>query len=267
MKRAFVPRPVAFVLAATDHGTMIVNRNDQRMESPVAGIGVGYQLLNRSSFDPGEVGLALEILAQRRRDFGDGVVALDCGANIGVHAVEWARAMHGWGEVIAIEAQERVFYALAGNIALNNCLNARALHAAVGAADGRIRVPVPDYNLPGSFGSLEIRRREGTEFIGQLVDYAPDAGADTRLLALDSLALARCDFLKLDVEGMEIEALDGAARTLERCRPAVLVEAIKCDQDALGARLTARGYKLFRVGINILAIHAGDPVLERFRAR
>ena len=32
--------------------------------------------------------------------------------------------MFGWGTVIAIEAQERVYYALCGNITINNCLNA-----------------------------------------------------------------------------------------------------------------------------------------------
>ena len=47
------------------------------------------------------------------------------GANIGVHTVEWARHMYGWGNVIAIEAQERLYYSLCGNISLNNCLNVR----------------------------------------------------------------------------------------------------------------------------------------------
>lgn len=266
MKRGFVHRPVAFVLAASDHGTMIVNRNDQRMQTPTAGIGVGFQILSRSSFDPDEVGLALDILHERRRDFGDGVVAIDCGANIGVHTIEWARAMHGWGEVLAVEAQERLFYALAGNIAINNCFNARALHAAIGAVDGMIRVPVPDYTMPGSFGSLEIRRREATEFIGQAVDYAAGAGAPTRLVAIDSLDLPRCDFIKLDVEGMEVEALDGAARTLARCRPSILAETIKSDQTALGERLARHGYRLRRIGINVLAVHESDPLLGRLRS-
>ena len=34
----------------------------------------------------------MQLLALRRRHFGDGVIAVDCGANIGVHTVEWARA-------------------------------------------------------------------------------------------------------------------------------------------------------------------------------
>jgi FkbM family methyltransferase len=64
------------------------------------------------------------------------VVALDCGANIGVHSVEWARLMKDWGSVIAVEAQERVFYALAGNLTLQNCFNARAIWAAVSDTPG-----------------------------------------------------------------------------------------------------------------------------------
>lgn len=40
--------------------------------------------------------------------FDDGGVALDCGANIGVPTVEWAKAVHSWGRVLAIEARERI---------------------------------------------------------------------------------------------------------------------------------------------------------------
>ena len=75
----------------------------------------------------------LGALHRRRQYFGDGVVLVDCGANIGVHTVECAVEMTGWGSVLAIAAQERLYYALAGNIALNNCFNARALDAPVAA--------------------------------------------------------------------------------------------------------------------------------------
>ena len=115
-----VGRKLAFVLTSSNHGTMIVNRFDYRMTGPASGIGVGYQILQSASFDPSEVELALHLLDLRKRFHGDGVVAIDCGANIGVHTVEWAASMTGWGSVVAIEAQERIYYALAGNIAINN---------------------------------------------------------------------------------------------------------------------------------------------------
>src|ERR1700690_2900174 len=141
------PRTLAFVLAATEHGMMILNRFDYHRTATGA-YGVGYNLLHDARYDPVEVSNAVNMLASRRAHFGDGVVAIDCGANIGVHTLEWARSMTGWGSVVAIEAQERIFYALAGNIALNNCFNARAIHAAVGAHEGSLRIPVPNYRAP-----------------------------------------------------------------------------------------------------------------------
>jgi hypothetical protein len=48
----------------------------------------------------------------RRQYFKDGVVVIDCGANIGAHTIEWGKRMTGWGSVLAIEAQERIYYAL-----------------------------------------------------------------------------------------------------------------------------------------------------------
>src|SRR5258708_34862727 len=93
------------------------------------GYGVGFQILETAAFDPMEVKLAVELLSFRRRHYGDGVVAIDCGANIGVHTIERASAMTGWGSVLPIEAQERVNYALAGTTAINHAFNAGALAA------------------------------------------------------------------------------------------------------------------------------------------
>jgi hypothetical protein len=129
------PRKLAFILASTEHGAMIVNRFDEYRPPDNSGFGVGFQLLENAVYDPADVTLLLMLLDLRRRCYGDGLVAIDCGANIGVHSVEWARHMTGWGIVIAIEAQERIYYALAGNLALNNCFNARAIHAAVSSLD------------------------------------------------------------------------------------------------------------------------------------
>jgi len=204
-----VGRKLAFVLAASNHGTMILNRFDYRMTGADSGIGVGFQLLEAGAFDPLEVELALQLIEARRRFHGDGVVGIDCGANIGVHTIEWATAMTGWGSVVAIEAQERIYYALAGNIAINNCFNAIAMHAAVSSEPGIMSIPVPDYFTPSSFGSLELKPRADTEFIGQPIDYSNTVAVQK--ISIDALSLPRVDFIKLDIEGMELEALTSAA--------------------------------------------------------
>jgi FkbM family methyltransferase len=265
MKTPF--RPLPFVLVSTGHGTMIVNRNDFHMVNATQGYGVGHQLFQTGYFDPAEVAWALELLDIRRELHGPGVVAIDGGANIGVHTLEWAKHMTGWGRVLAFEAQERIFYALAGNVAINNCFNATLHHAALGAQLGQIHIPKPDHFKPASFGSLELRQRENNEFIGQRVDYTPEHSEPVQMLTLDSLGLKRLDFIKLDIEGMELEALSGAAATLTQHKPLMLIETIKTDATALHRFLDQHGYQLFPMGINVMAVHASDPCLARIRKK
>jgi len=250
-------RKIAFVLAASDHGAMIVNRFDYLRTGNDAAIGVGYQILEHSSYEASEIETVLRLLDLRRQYHGAGVIAVDCGANIGVYSVEWARHMNQWGEVLAIEAQERIYYALAGNLALNNCFNARALHAAVSNTVGTMRVPQPDYLAPGSFGSLELRQTDTTEFIGQSIDYQGRL-AEVQTLTLDSLGLSRLDLLKIDVEGMEIEVLEGARGLIESQRPIIIAEYLKTDRQRLTALLSRWGYRQFTLGLNVVAVHEAD---------
>jgi FkbM family methyltransferase len=255
------PRRLAFIVAATDQGTLIVNRFDQHIVEQNRGYGVGFQLLDRASYDASEIDLVLKLLDLRRRHYGDGVVAVDCGANIGVHTVEWAKHMTGWGTVLAIEAQERIYYALAGNIAINNCFNARAIHAAVTDRRGTMKMPVPNYLAAGSFGSLELRKKETTEFIGQAIDYSDNKMVVVQTVTLDSFNFPRLDLIKMDVEGMELDALAGSFKCIERHRPVLLIETIKSDKIKLRALLESCDYSVFEVTLNFLAIHKIDKAL------
>jgi FkbM family methyltransferase len=168
------------------------------------------------------------------------------------------------GSVIAIEAQERIFYALAGNIAINNCFNAKAVFAAVAAQSGVMNVPQPDYLVPASFGSLELKKRDDHEFIGQELDYSDAGTAEIRTLNLDSLALERIDLIKIDIEGMELEALQGAMGLLQHSHPVLIVESIKADQAELRAMLEKLEYRVFKTGLNFLAVHKSDNTLSHF---
>jgi FkbM family methyltransferase len=258
-----VMRKLAFVMASSNHGTMIVNRFDYRMVDSQRGYGVGFQILETACFDPVEIKLAVDLLALRRKHYGNGVVGIDCGANIGVHTIEWAKSMTGWGSVLSIEAQERIYYALAGNIAINNCFNAMAIHGAVSSESGVLKIPSPNYFVPSSFGSLELRQRTGNEFIGQPIDY--ENTVNVRKLALDEFNLPRVDLIKIDVEGMELEVLAGASRTIKQSNPIMLIEKIKTDVEKLRQTLSGFGYEIIESGINIIAIHKSDKALAEIR--
>lgn len=251
-------RPIPFVLAASDHGPMIVNRLDYHQLPNGATYGVGHQILTHGVYDPEEIDEVLEILAKCHQNLGPGVFALDCGANIGVHTVEMSRYMQSWGAVIAIEAQERLYYALCGNIALSNLFNAAALWYAIGSEVGHIDVPRPNYNKSASFGSLELRRGPRTEYIGQNISYASRDSVQIRMTTIDSICekLNRVDFIKLDIEGMEIEALKGARQILDKFHPILWIEWIKSDRSELQQFLDSFGYSSVEErGANLLAIY------------
>ena len=251
-------RKAVFILAATHQGTMILNRMDWKDEGSESAAGVGVELLETGAYQSGEVDTAVGILELRRKYFGSGVVAIDGGANIGVHTIEWAKAMHSWGKVAAFEPQERLYYALAGNIALNNCGNAVAMHAALDAKSGMMTMPIPNYNAPANFGGLNLR---GAIDIGQKVtDSAP-----VRTIAIDDLGLDRLDLLKLDVEGMEMEALAGAQKTIAEFLPVLMVEWIKVDKDELIAWTAEYGYEAFAFGQNLVFVHRLDKTLDHVR--
>jgi FkbM family methyltransferase len=254
-------RKLAFVLASTDFGPMIVNRFDYIDNANGSFGGVGTMLLDTGTCDELEIDFYKILLRLRRKHFGDGVHLIDCGANIGTFTVELARTMDGWGSVLAIEAQERLFYALAGNIVLGNHHNARAILAAVGARDGTVRVPVPDYTSLGTFGSLELQPSDQTEALGQPIDYSEAATAEIPAMTIDSLNLQRLDFLKIDVERMELDVLEGCRATIERLHPILAIEHLKVGIDRIAQWLSDIGYSRYILyGLMIVAIHPDDPV-------
>jgi hypothetical protein len=66
------------------------------------------------------------------------------------------------------------------------------------------------------------------------------------LRTLDSFGLTRLDFLKVDVEGMELQVLRGAADTLRRTRPILYVENDRADRSqALMDHIVSLGYDLW----------------------
>jgi len=263
---ALNPRPNPFVVVSANTGSMIVNYLDRQTNQAGLTYGVGYQFLTQGRFEPEEIQRILALLNLRRQYFGDGVVMLDCGANIGAVTIPAGIEMTGWGKVISFEAQERIYYALAGNVAINNCFNVKAIYSAIGNPVGQeyLDIPIIDYTIPSSFGSLELRPNQYNEFIGQQIDYQKTQKVP--LVSVDSLELDRVDFIKIDVEGMEVDALKGALNTIEKYKPILTVEFLKSGYEPVAQFLAALGYQLFVYDLNILAVHQNDPCLANINS-
>jgi FkbM family methyltransferase len=253
------PKKNAFVTLATDYGQMIVNRFDFN-RAPDGGIyGVGHCLLETSAFDPQEINQMMQLLDLQRQIRGVGVVMLDGGANIGVHSLAAGRAMQGWGSVIAFEAQERVFYALAGNIAMNNLFNVQVKWNALAQTTSVIAIPVPDYMVPSSFGSLEMQYTDKSENIGQRIDR--NHTQKVQAITIDSLDLTRLDYLKLDVEAMEEQVINGGLATIARTKPIIQVEILKSGQPLIDL-IKSLGYTVYLQGADAICVANGDRLTE-----
>ena len=140
----------------------------------------------------------------------EGDVIVDVGAFIGTHSIFFANQVANGGYVYAIEPQRTSFNMLCGNIALNGLLNVKAVYAAAGSESGVIAVPVLDPNTKQNFGAVRLEKYNQGDLVGKM--------------ALDDMKLKRCNLIKIDVEGMEIQVLQGARRVIESLHPVLFVE-------------------------------------------
>ncbi|BDC39905.1 hypothetical protein PTKU15_32020 [Paraburkholderia terrae] len=75
------------------------------------------------------------------------------------------------------------------------------------------------------------------------------------------------DLIKLDIEGIAIEALRGATETILKFKPMIAIEVIKSDQEKIKRFFTELGYQYFPAGLNLIAVHSADPSLQHLSLR
>jgi FkbM family methyltransferase len=126
-------------------------------------------------------------------------VAVQAGGNCGV----WPKRLGEWfGLVYTFEPHPENFACLA-----INCHEFHIVSRQAALGNRRERVGLAYESGPQNLGAVYV-----------------DGPGDIRMERLDDFALARCDFLQLDIEGYELEALKGAAETIARCRPVLMLE-------------------------------------------
>ncbi len=204
------PRPEFNEIVPSRYGPMLLNRNDLFVFAGIRETGV---------WSPEEMDLFARLIQP-------GQTVLDVGANMGSHTLAFCNFVGPTGTVHAFEPQRIMFQALVATVALNSWTNAHCHMKLVGARRGRMRLPSIDYGEPSNFGMMTLspdRERART------LTYRDDeAGEEVERITLDSLDLAACHLIKIDVEGMEIDVLRGARRTIARHRPLIYME---CQPD------------------------------------
>jgi FkbM family methyltransferase len=211
-----------------------------RAPVPIAG-GIGHLLFVSTAdlpLDHAHAGLivrgTLEPPVQEalRRLLAPGDVFYDIGANVGFFTLLGARLVGPHGRVVAFEPVPWCAQAVAHNIEINGFEHAEIRAVAVGGEDGSARLLV--------VGEASWSHLEST---GRHADVRDEI--DVTVVSLDSLVAAGeippPDVLKIDTEGAELQAIEGARATIARHRPAIVCE-LHDTNEAFVALMDELGY-------------------------
>jgi FkbM family methyltransferase len=139
-----------------------------------------------------------------------GDTVLDIGANIGDLTLPMSRFVGDTGKVYAVESHSDTYHVLCANLALNGIQNVKALNCFI--ADS---AEVDTAGPWGKYGYVS-------------------AVWGTSVVSIDSLGIENCAFLKIDVDGKELEVLRSARGLIGKCRPVIYFEN---DDRAVSAAL------------------------------
>jgi len=155
-----------------------------------------------------------------RRMIGEGAIVIDVGANIGAHSLVIAKCVGPGGRVVAIEPTAYACQRLSEQIGLNPNYAPR-ITMVQAMLMGTKQAPLVD--LVESSWPLEDSDDAHPQHAGIA---KPTTGAKVSTvddIVLD-LQLPAVNFIKIDVDGYEIEVLRGARNTLQKSRPIVFFE-------------------------------------------
>jgi FkbM family methyltransferase len=139
-------------------------------------------------------------------------IIMDGGANSGLHAVPLARLLKGKGHLYCVEPNPSIVEHLAQNLSRDGVLNVCSIHAqALSHSSGFVEFIVNDEDPALSHIRHETESklrsiRVPTDTIDEITKNNPVA------------------FVKLDLEGADFLALQGAKSMMQRCKPIVIFE-------------------------------------------
>lgn len=157
-----------------------------------------WKILVTDQYEP-EIWELSRLFATKDRDI------LDVGSNAGIFALRWSLLGR---YVYAFEPTMKYYSMLLQNIKRNDLTNIFPLKVAAFSSGGIAYIDINE-SEPGSH-SLTKENAVGSEKILKI--------------KIDSLHLTNVGFVKIDVEGGELEVLRGMMSTIERNEPSILLE-------------------------------------------
>jgi FkbM family methyltransferase len=169
----------------------------------------------------------------------DNCIIVDAGSNAGIFSVPFATSvLDRGGKVYAFEVQKKLYQALCGTSVLNDLDSLEVFNFGLGSVNQQLKIPKVDYSESWDYGILSLV--DQNKINNQQYDIID-------IITLDSLELEGLDFIKIDIEGMEVEALIGATNTIKNYRPWAYIEYWNSDQLALKSYFDNMDYTIYRL--------------------
>jgi FkbM family methyltransferase len=155
-----------------------------------------------------------------------GTTVVDVGANIGTHTLPFSRWVQN-GRVVAIEAQPAVCDILTLNCHRNALTNVHVVNAICGEKRGHLEFR-PNYASEENFGGISFANAASDTrpaMFRWLDRLRGSTATSIPVVTLDDLFRSKkVSFIKLDIEGMELDALRGGRELIGRCQPVISLE-------------------------------------------
>lgn len=187
-----------------------------------------------------------DTLAVIRRYVDSNNICFDIGANIGAISFALAKEVQPDGKVFSFEPGPFIYQRLINNLQLNNEYKEIITPINIGLSDNE--------------GCLSWNEDTGNRGNAGCIDIKKDGSIKIKVTTLDNFMtekkIQKVDFIKIDVEGMELEVIMGGLETLKKIKPIIYFETriefeeIRNQKVLLEIEnaLTKLGYNLYSTG-------------------
>ena len=147
-------------------------------------------------------------------------VVFDIGSNIGAFTVPFAKKVGELGQVYAFEPQKVIYELLQDNVNKNKLKNVKVFNVGIGKKKEELELNEIDYSKVGNFGGVSFKY-DSSSFTKTIKNKK----YKVKIISLNEfMEIEKCNFMKIDVELMELDILTGGKNFLKKFRPILWIE-------------------------------------------